>query len=674
MCPSAFRVGSFEVLVRPYNSTVTRFVYSKLQSNRFPDYLALSADVSPVFLPTVRAFRKETSAMLEVVAFDACTRKLVDHAEVSVYRVGVTVMSMKEALESAMLGDAAVDDSNGADNSFERSRRGRHNHRHGHSSHAWSSPNNSDNEKHGLSRSSRRSPSPEDAREREQATTAVFFSTQNLDRRRYTSHRELTVNTDDDDPHDAPRDWSPTHARPNDLAKTVVQTRSFHGNPPLKAMAPLGTTALQRQASLKESLKANTLKADAAMTDESKGGEGKKDNVEGQEGEDGKGKDDKDEKDDNVDRTKQPSNTIVIKTLSRPPIKKSRFVDSDDDNKGKKDKDTGRGRQRRARGSSTDRETSDGDRDISAERPLTSSAIATTTKRRAHARAKSYANVCTWTKNDVVTWFRVYGASDDVLDNAILAGVVDGPSFSELVTLASLQKWGVRSRKTLKRLADGLSYVMHAGVGAESNSHGVATSAFSTGNGLGMMGGTFATVTMQHRSSQPASDSEGGPGPVPDLGTVRSIALDHGTSSGSLIGYGTHAATTYMEEEGGRIRKSIWGANALCIHSHGVLDDGVDFLGDLEPAIRARQKALAHTYVYSDNSDPAGVDYQLVSRGFTSSAGLFRARIPLSGSYLVKIVAGQNAPYTSNILSLQRAGARVIPPNNHNYPSYPASL
>ena len=213
---------------------------------------------------------------------------------------------------------------------------------------------------------------------------------------------------------------------------------------------------------------------------------------------------------------------------------------------------------------------------------------------------------------------------------------------------------------------------MHAGVGAESNSHGVATSAFSTGNGLGMMGGTFATVTMQHRSSQPASDSEGGPGP--DLGTVRSNALDHGSGSGSLIGYGTHAATTYMEEEGGRIRKSIWGANALCIHSHGVLDDGVDFLGDLEPAIRARQKALAHTYVYSDNSDPAGVDYQLVSRGFTSSAGLFRARIPLSGSYLVKIVAGQNAPYTSNILSLQRAGARVIPPNNHNYPSYPASL
>jgi len=482
----------------------------------------------------------------------------------------------------------------------------------------------------------------------------VFFSTQNLDRRRCTSHRELIVNTDDNDiRQDAPRDWSPTHARPTDLAKTIVQTRSFHGNPPLKTMAPLGTTALQRQASLKESLKINTLKDDTAMTDESKGGEEKKDDAEGQEGEEGKGKDDKDN---DGDKTKQPSNTIAKKTQSRPPVKKSRFVDSDDDNdKGKKGKDTGRSRQRRARGSSTDRETSDGDRDISAERPLTASAIATTTKRRAHARSKSYANVCTWTKNDVVTWFRVYGASDDVLDNAILAGVVDGPSFSELVTLSSLQKWGVRSRKTLKRLADGLSYVMHAGVGAESN---VGASATSTGGGFGAMSGTFATMTMQHhRSSQPASDSEGGPGP--DVRTGRSNTLNLGNDSGSLVGYGAHAAATYMEEEGGRIRKSIWGANALCIHSHGVLDDGVDFLGDLEPAIRARQKALAHTYIYSDNSDPAGVDYQLVSRGFTSSAGLFRARIPLSGSYLVKIVAGQNAPYTSNILSLNRAGARV---------------
>ena len=280
-----------------------------------------------------------------------------------------------------------------------------------------------------------------------------------------------------------------------------------------------------------------------------------------------------------------------------------------------------------------------------------------------------------------MTWFRVYGASDDVLDNAILAGVIDGPSFSELVTLSSLQKWGVRSRKILKRLEDGLNYVMHAGVGAESNNHGlvgagnVATGVMSTGGGLGLgvTGGPGATMTMHTRSSQPTSDSEGGQGPgggAANWGSVRSSAVDQGSGSGSLIGYGAHAAATYMEDEGGRIRKSVWGANALCIHTQGVLDDGVDFLGDLEPAVRARQKALAHMYSYSDNADPAGVDFQLVSRGFTSSAGLFRARIPLSGSYLVKIVAGQNAPYTSNILSLQRAGARVTPHTTHNYPPY----
>ena len=622
--------------------------------------------------------------MLEVVAFDACTRKLVDHAEVSVYRVGVSVMSMKESLESAVLGDSAFDDSSsGVNNSFERSRRERrHRHRHDHSSHAWSSPNNSDDEGHGRTRSSRRSPSPEDARMREQETTAVFFSTQKLDRRRYTSHRGLTVDTDDEGQRDAPRDWSPTHARPTDLAKTFVQTRPFHGNPPLKMMDPLGTTAL----------KESKIKVNVVTKEEAKEGEvGNDDDAEvkeGDEGKDGQGKDDNDEKTTQPAKDTTASQPKAAVTASRPQVKKSRFIDSDEDNnKGKnKDRDmamsrsnrgvaassSSRGRQRRAqRGTSTDREASDGDRDASEERPLAATATTTattTTKRRAHARAKSYANVCTWTKNDVVTWFRVYGASDDVLDNAILAGVIDGPSFSELVTLSSLQKWGVRSRKTLKRLADGLSYVMHAGVGAESNSHSlggvgnVATGIMSTGGGLGLTGGPGSTMTMQRRSSQPTSDSEGG-GAAADWGTVRSSTVNHGSGSGSLIGYGTHAAATYMDEEGGRIRKSVWGANALCIHNQGVPDDGVDFLGDLEPAVRARQKALAHIYTYTDHADPAGVDYQLVSRGFTSSAGLFRARIPLSGSYLVKIVAGQNAPYTSNILSLQHAGARVSPPH-----------
>ena len=62
------------------------------------------------------------------------------------------------------------------------------------------------------------------------------------------------------------------------------------------------------------------------------------------------------------------------------------------------------------------------DIEIKKEKKLKKSGIA--------ARSQSLDNVRTWTKNDVRSWFREYGASEEVVENALFAGVIDGPSFS----------------------------------------------------------------------------------------------------------------------------------------------------------------------------------------------------------------------------------------------------
>jgi hypothetical protein len=101
ICPAAlpFRMGTFEILLRDYNSTQTRFVYSKLQSDLFPDCDDLAAELTPAMLPEVRKFDKESTAMLEVLAFDACIQKTIGGAEVSVYLVTVTVNNTEEDIE-----------------------------------------------------------------------------------------------------------------------------------------------------------------------------------------------------------------------------------------------------------------------------------------------------------------------------------------------------------------------------------------------------------------------------------------------------------------------------------------------------------------------------------------------------------------------------------------------
>jgi len=647
VCPAPFRVGSFEVLMRPYASTVTRFVYSKLQSNRFPDNVALAVDMNPLYLPPVKAFRDASSAMLEVVAFDSCTRKLVAYAEVSVYRVGVTVLSTRENLEGA--ADGVTDTPMVVEHQPAR-RRGRDKTR--------AEGEGSDV----VGPGGRRSPSPEERdRLMEHAAGRVFFSNMPLDRRRYTLRRPHTAggHGDGDDDDDEVRDWSPTHVRPAIVERSPPKGRTFMGTQPLPVLLPY------------ESLKMRTLRmqstaAAEAAAEAKRGGEGPTD---------GDGKDAEGADAPPAPAPATPGPSAMKKHGGKTPAgrstaKRSRFADTntdDDDN----DNDAGteeesRGR-RRPRSVGRARPSSASSAGRPPARGASVDAFALTRKpsraAAAASRPASYANVCTWTKNDVVTWFRVYGASDDVVENAMLAGVVDGPSFSELVTLQALQKWGVRSRKTLKRLGDGLNYVTYSGVQAEGG--GATLTLGGTALAFGGGGGGGGEVEDVPR-----------PGPGPGR-----------RGDGALVGHGTASAEAFLRRDAGsgRVRRSIWGDGAHCVgHAGRVPDDGVDFADDLDPDVRLAQARLpawrrgeevdpdpagapspthpgpsvspcARTHPHplllapcslllvpcqrpplSPTAPPhlapsAGVDYHLVARGFTSTAGLYRARIPLSG-------------------------------------------
>lgn len=115
-----FRMGSFEVLFRPYNSTQTRFIYSKLQSNEFPDSAVLASELKTVMLPEVWKFSSESVAMLEVLAFDACTKKPIAGAEVSVYLVCVSTHNMDDDLEGLEQTDKGKEEEREREKSRER--------------------------------------------------------------------------------------------------------------------------------------------------------------------------------------------------------------------------------------------------------------------------------------------------------------------------------------------------------------------------------------------------------------------------------------------------------------------------------------------------------------------------------------------------------------------------
>jgi hypothetical protein len=137
--------------------------------------------------------------------------------------------------------------------------------------------------------------------------------------------------------------------------------------------------------------------------------------------------------------------------------------------------------------------------------------------------------------------------------------------------------------------------------------------------------------------------------------------MNHSNNNGQrkLLGYGNEVAAAAVKTIGA-LPDSVWGKVALCSDSkieEG--DENFEFNEDLNIKPVALNDKMSHQYT-KKATPPATVDYHLVMRGFTTASGLCRAKIPLAGNYLVRIVSKGNASYTSNVISLNEAAGRTL--------------
>lgn len=102
------RVGSFEVAVRPFGSSKSLVVYSKLRKKSFPKPNEIIEELSCLLLPEVIHFSSVTP-VLDVLVFDAYSKKPIEGAHVYLTRISTTVTNPHEPLENvdAMLTVAA---------------------------------------------------------------------------------------------------------------------------------------------------------------------------------------------------------------------------------------------------------------------------------------------------------------------------------------------------------------------------------------------------------------------------------------------------------------------------------------------------------------------------------------------------------------------------------------
>lgn len=63
-----------------------------------------------------------------------------------------------------------------------------------------------------------------------------------------------------------------------------------------------------------------------------------------------------------------------------------------------------------------------------------------------------YLRVRIWNKENVAQWFYSFGIAPEVVNEANLAGVVDGPSFLALSNIDNFERWGIRSKLKLLQL------------------------------------------------------------------------------------------------------------------------------------------------------------------------------------------------------------------------------
>jgi hypothetical protein len=137
--------------------------------------------------------------------------------------------------------------------------------------------------------------------------------------------------------------------------------------------------------------------------------------------------------------------------------------------------------------------------------------------------------------------------------------------------------------------------------------------------------------------------------------------MNHSNNNGQrkLLGYGNEVAAAAVKTIGA-LPDSVWGKAALCSDSNiEEGDENFEFNEDLNIQPVALNVEMTPQYT-KKAVPPATVDYHLVMRGFTTASGLCRAKIPLAGNYLVKIVSKGNASYTSNVISLNEATGRTL--------------
>ena len=91
------RIGTFEVLVRPYWATSAEKVYSKISKKRFPSSKDILAHLSSLVLPETIHFG--VSALLDVHVFDAYHQKVIPRAHVRVIRVQTQLLEHDQYTE-----------------------------------------------------------------------------------------------------------------------------------------------------------------------------------------------------------------------------------------------------------------------------------------------------------------------------------------------------------------------------------------------------------------------------------------------------------------------------------------------------------------------------------------------------------------------------------------------
>ena len=222
---------------------------------------------------------------------------------------------------------------------------------------------------------------------------------------------------------------------------------------------------------------------------------------------------------------------------------------------------------------------------------------------------------------------------------------------SDLVTVSTLKGWGARSRSMLKKLEGGLMYITHSGVeGGGPSGRGGQGAGGQGGEGSSGLSGALTAGRRSSLSNE--SDRRSSEG---------NIQFSSGTDRGVLLGFGSEAIEIALKKLNKKyLCDTLWGRDSMCNGEKN--SDGTPFTNDLKSGNEGNQNSMkkAKSVSYIKKDPPLSVNYHLISRSYTTQSGICRAKIPVSGSYIIKIVSKGNAPYTSNVIRIDQPYVRTL--------------